>query len=470
MAQAPLPSDSLTSPTKLTLGAKLAFGAGDMGSGITSNLIAFSFLIFLTSAAGMKPLAAGTVLLIGKIWDAVNDPVIGYLSDRIHTRWGRRYPWMFLGALPFGFSFFLMWLVPDWSDSAKFWYYVFTSSLFQVFFTVVNLPYTTLTAELSQDYDERTELTAFRLASSLFGAIAALALGLGVTQVIEAEQQRYLVIGALCAVFSVLPIFWCIFGTYPYAKRQIQANPALALESDTNIPFLEQLKIVFTNRAFLFIVGIYMFAWLALQATASIIPFYVQYWMNLDSYFLAALLVQGVAIPMMFAVNLISKRVGKQGAFYIGVGSWLIVQMALFFLQPGQTAMLYVLCAAASFGVATAYVVPWAMLPDVIELDELRTGQRREGIFYAFMTLLQKFGLAGGLFLVGAALERSGFVSNAAEQSDSALTTIRLFMGPMPMILLIGALILTWFYPVTRHAHEAILLQLAERRQQEKRF
>ncbi|MBD2256466.1 MFS transporter [Pseudanabaena sp. FACHB-2040] len=460
------PTSPSPAPGKLSFRAKLAFGAGDMGAGMTSNLIAFSFLIFLTSAAGLDPLIAGTVLLIGKVWDAVNDPMVGYLSDRIHTRWGRRYPWMFLGALPFGLTFFLMWLVPDLGQTGKFWYYVLTSVLFQVFFTVVNLPYTTLTAELSQDYDERTELTAFRLASSLVGAIGALALGLVVTQFIAVEQQQYLALGGLCAVLSVLPIFWCIFGTYPFAKRQLQANPVLIEDPSTRIPFLAQLKIVFSNRAFLVIVGIYMFSWLALQATASIIPFYVTFWMGIDSYFLPALLVQGTAIPMMFVVNLISKRVGKQGAFYIGIGSWLIVQMGLFFLQPGQTAALYLLCMAASFGVATAYVVPWAMLPDVIELDELQTGQRREGIFYAFMTLLQKFGLALGLFLVGAALEGSGFVSEAVQQPDSALTAIRLFMGPLPMLMLIASMIIIRFYPITRHVHEEMLLKLAERRKQ----
>lgn len=466
MPQDPL-SDQFVNPTpapRLNLATKLAFGAGDMGSGMTSNLIAFSFLIFLTSVVGMEPLAAGMVLAIGKVWDAVNDPMVGYLSDRIHTPWGRRYPWMFLGAVPFGLTFFLMWLVPGLGSTGQFWYYVITSLLFQVFFTVVNLPYTTLTAELTTDYDERTELTSFRLASSLTGAISALALGLGVSQVITDPQQQYLVLGGLCSVLSVLPIFWCIFGTYPYARHQQKVNPILAEEVPTPLPLLEQLRIAFANRAFLFVVGIYMFAWLALQVTASIIPFYVTFWMGLPSYFVAALLIQGTAIPMMFFVNQISQRVGKQGAFYIGIGSWLIVQIALFFLQPGQVKAMYWLCVAASFGVATAYVVPWAMLPDVIELDELHTGQRREGIFYAFMTLLQKFGLAGGLFLVSLALETSGFVPAATQQPESALTAIRLFMGPMPMVLLIGALVLTRFYPLTREAHAALLLRLAERR------
>ncbi|MGF1570920.1 MAG: MFS transporter [Nodosilinea sp.] len=449
-------------PKPFSLAGKLAFGAGDIGPGMTANLLAFSFLIFLTTTAGLSPIAAGSVLAIGRVWDAVNDPFIGYLSDNTRTRWGRRYPWIILGAIPFGLTFFLTWVVPSWeNDTARFWYYVVMSLLFQVFYTVVNLPYTTLTAELSKNYDERTELTAFRLASSLFGAIAALGLGLIISNLIEDQRQQYLVLGGLCSILSVLPLLWCVVGTYPYAVQRGALQPAAT--DDATVPFLQQIKIVFSNRAFLFVVGIYLFAWLALQMTASIIPFYATFWMGLDSYFLVALLVQGTAIIMMYFVNLLSRRLGKQEIFYIGLGTWVIAQIALFFIQPGQVAALYLLCIVVSFGVATAYVVPWAMLPDVIELDELQTGQRREGVFYAFMTLLQKVGLALGLFLVSLALEVSGFVSETTQQPDSALLAIRIFIGPVPLVLLLVAMGLAWFYPINRQVHEEILLRLAER-------
>lgn len=455
------PPFSTAAPAKFSLWGKLAFGAGDIGPGMTANLLSFSFLIFLTTAAGLSPVAAGSVLAIGRIWDAFNDPFIGYLSDKTRTRWGRRYPWIVLGAIPFGVTFFLTWVVPDWGDTARFWYYVVMSLLFQVFYTVVNLPYTTLTAELTKDYDERTELTAFRLGSSLFGAIAALGLGLVITQVVADQRQQYLVLGGICAVLSVLPLLWCVWGTYPYAVQRNALQPADTDEAA--LPFLQQIRVVFSNRAFVFVVGIYLFAWLALQMTASIIPFYATFWMGLDSYFLAALLVQGTAIVMMVVVNYLSRRLGKQEVFYIGIGTWIIAQIALFFVQPGQVAALYLLCIVISFGVATAYVVPWAMLPDVIELDEIKTGQRREGIFYAFMTLLQKVGLALGLFLVSLALQFSGFVSEAAQQSDSALLAIRIFIGPVPMVLLAMSMLLTRFYPITRQMHQEMLLKLAER-------
>ena len=455
-------------PPKLTWSTKLAYGAGDMGAGLTSNLLAFSFLIFLTNVAGLEPVAAGTVLLIGKIWDAVNDPLVGILSDRTRTRWGRRYPWIALTAIPFGLTFYLNWVVPGFtSQTALFWYYVVASILFQVFFTTTNLPYSTLTAEMTEDYDERTELTSFRLSFSLIGAVSVLAMGLVVSNLVANPQQQYRILGLIGGGISMMTLFWCVFGTFPhYKNRAIYCGQPLDnAEMEDSDSFFQQLNIVFSNRPFLFVVGIYLFSWLALQITATIIPFYVTFWMGADDYFLAALLVQGTAIPMMAVCNLLSKRVGKKGLYFLGSGVWILVQIALFFLQSGQFGILYGLCLVASFGVATAYVVPWSILPDVIELDELNTGQRREGVFYAFMTLLQKIGLAVGIFLVSLALQTSGFITEATTQPASALLAIRFFMGPVPLILLIFGMVLAHFYPITKATHAETLLKLAERRQ-----
>ena len=139
-------------------------------------------------------------------------------------------------------------------------------------------------------------------------------------------------------------------------------------------------------------------------------------------------------------------------------------------MQPGQVGLMYLLGIMAGFGVSVAYLVPWSMMPDVIELDELQTGQRREGVFYGFMVLMQKFGLAFGLFLVGIALQASGFQENIPGQTelpiqpDTALTAIRVAVGPIPIICLVCGLFLTYFYPITREMHAEILLKLEERR------
>ncbi|MFM6454051.1 MAG: MFS transporter, partial [Planktothrix sp.] len=175
---------------------------------------------------------------------------------------------------------------------------------------------------------------------------------------------------------------------------------------------------------------------------------------------------------MLFVWNLVSQRYGKKVVYFMGMGLWIITQAGLFFLQPGQISLMYILAILAGCGVATAYLVPWSMIPDVIDLDELNTGQRREGVFYSFMVLLQKIGLAIGLFLVGQALEVAGFISTipgqpAPIQPDSALFAIRLAIGPLPTLVLMIGMVFAYLYPITQEVHADILLRLTERKDNE---
>lgn len=461
---------------KLRLSTKLAYGAGDMGAAITANILAFFLLFFFTNVAGLGAGLAGSILLISKIWDAVNDPVVGVWSDRTYSRrWGRRYPWMLYGAIPFGITFFLQWIVPRFSSDpginqwSLFWYYIVIALLFNTFYTMVNLPYTALTPELTQDYNERTSLNSFRFAFSIGGSILSVLLVIVIAAAIPDLNQQYLLIGAVCAILSVLPIYWCIWGTKDRVLRGGVEQPA---PPEANIPILEQLRIALSNRPFLYVIGIYLCSWLAVQLTASILKYFVINWMGYSDQVsnVVILAVQATALIMLFVWSAISRRVGKKAVYFMGMGVWIIAQAGLFFLQPGQLLLMYGLAILAGFGVSTAYLIPWSMLPDVIELDELQTGQRREGVFYAFIVLLQKVGLAIGLFLVGQTLEMAGFVEAipgqpVVPQPESALWAIRVAIGPLPTLFLVIGLVITYFYPITREVHAEILLKLRERKQ-----
>ncbi|NJR25088.1 MAG: MFS transporter [Richelia sp. CSU_2_1] len=468
----PPPSDSNNPATKkLSFSTKLAYGAGDLGPAITANVLVFFLLFFFTNVAGLAAGLASNILLIGKIWDAVNDPIVGVLSDRTSHPWGRRYPWMVYGAIPFGIFFFLQWIVPSQNPTILFWYYVVIAILFNTAYTAVNLPYTALTPELTQDYNERTSLNSFRFAFSIGGSILSLILAQIIFAAFKASPiEQYIVLGAICTVISVLPLYWCFFGTRQHVFSQRQENPILE-DASTSLPIKEQLRIAFNNRPFLYVIGIYLCSWLAVQLTASILPYFVIDWMKLPSstFTQAAIAVQGTALAMLFVWNKVSERYGKKAVYFMGMSLWMIAQAGLFFLQPGQVALMYVLAVMAGVGVSTAYLVPWSMIPDVIELDELQTGERREGIFYAFMVLLQKIGLALGLWLVGQALEVAGFLPTVPGQPppvqpDSALLAIRVAIGPLPTIALILGMILAYFYPITREVHAEILLKLRERK------
>lgn len=182
------------------------------------------------------------------------------------------------------------------------------------------------------------------------------------------------------------------------------------------------------------------------------------------------ILIQGTALLMLFVWSKLSIKLGKKVVFFLGTCLWIIAQLGLYLLQPGQLNLMLGLAVLAGAGLSTAYLIPWSMIPDVTDLDELNTGKRREGIFYAFMVLVQKLGLAIGLFLLGIMLERSGFVQATAcapppLQPDSALEAIRIAIAPIPAILLLVSLLLAYFYPLSQEAHTVILLRLQEQRQ-----
>ncbi len=324
---------------KLDFKTKLAYGAGDLGPAITANISIFFLLVFFTNVAGIPAGLAGSILMIGKIWDAVNDPMVGLLTDKTKSRrWGRRLPWIFYGAIPFGIFFFLQWIVPQFSAEQSnniwplFWYYVAIGVMSQVFYTVVNLPYTAMTPELTQDYDERTSLNSFRFTFSIGGSILSLILAKIVFSQIADRQQQFIVLAAICTVISVLSLYWCVFGT----RDRILAFEAkrIQLEEPASIPIGEQLKIVFTNRPFLFVIGIYLFSWLGVQVTASIIPYFVVNCMRLQESDVPTVMiaVQGTALVMLFVWGALSKKVGKKVVYFMGMSLWIIAAAGLYFL------------------------------------------------------------------------------------------------------------------------------------------
>ncbi|WP_298819483.1 MFS transporter [Chloroflexus sp.] len=459
---------------RLPLATRLAFGAGDLGPAIATIVASFFQLYFLTTIAGLPPGLAGTILLIVKIWDAVNDPIIGWLTDKTQTRWGRRRPWLLFGAAPFGLLFFLQWVVPPFDITSKFIYYLVIALLFDTAFTVVNVPYTALTPELTRDYDERTALNSYRFAFSIGGSLLGGILHQIIVGQFSDQQTGYLVSGAVVGVLIAVPFLWCFFGT----RERYEPEPGT---EELSLP--DQIRYVFKNRPFLFVVGIYMFSWLAVQVTSSVLTFFIVFWLGSVPQFPASAFgltfasandlipimlfaVQGSALIFLFVWSAVSRRIGKKAVYMIGSLIWIAVQAFLFFLQPEQITLAIVLGVIAGAGVATAYLIPWSMMPDVIELDELETGQRREGMFYGFMVLLQKMGLALGLFLVGLALQFAGFneTLQPGQQPESALLAIRLLIGPLPTVILICGMILTAFYPITKTSHTATLERLAARR------
>lgn len=458
-------------PQPLNFWTKFAFGAGDLGPAVTANVMVFFLMFFFTEAAGMPSALAGRVLMVGKISDALNDPLIGVFSDRTRSkRWGRRYPWILWGGIPFGVFFFLQWLVPTQNLTGLFFYYLAIAICFNLAYTAVNLPYTALTPDLTEDYNERTSLNSFRFAFSIGGSILSLVLAQVIFSLVDDIQQRYWILGLLCTLISVPPLYLCVWGTYRRAmaaERRSAAAPPPA-----TIPLRQQWAIALSNRPFLYVIGIYLSSWLAVQLTASLLPYFVTSYMGLpESVFpTVALAIQGTALTLLFVWSRLSAKLGKKVVYCLGTGIWVIAMIGMVLVQPGQTGLLYAIAILAGFGVSTAYLIPWSMLPDTIDLDELNTGQRREGVFYAFMVFLQKMGLALGLWLAGEMLGWAGYIERVPGeaipvQPASAITAIHLAVSALPIVFLALGIWLTSRYPISREVHAEILLKLdAQRR------
>jgi GPH family glycoside/pentoside/hexuronide:cation symporter len=450
---------------KLSFGTKLAYGSGDLGVAISASLRAFFLLFFFTDVARLDPAWAGAIVLINRIWDAFNDPLIGWLSDRTVTRWGRRRPWILAGALPFGLTFFLLWVVPPFGDTGKFIYYVIVTLLLDTAFTIVNVPYTALTPELTRDYDERTSLNSFRFAFSVGGALVSLVLHPIIVGRFADPRTGYLVSGLIWAVISTIPCF-IIFFAIRERPESMEQRP------DSSTPLLEQIRIAVANRPYRYIIGLYLTSWLALQLVSTVLIYYLTYYMRApEKVPLTLLAVQGTCFIFLFIWSAVSRRYEKQIVYIMGASLWIVVQLTLFFLHPNQVNLVTPLAILAGAGVAVAYLGPWAMMPDIMEVDELQTGQRREGIFYGLMVLLQKTGIGLAIFGVSVALDAAGYIKPTDAvtfpvQPESALTAIRIFIGPVPAAILLCSLVIAYLYPITREYHQRIRAELAARQSQ----
>lgn len=451
----------------LDLKTKLGYGVGELSKEIPGSILVFFLLFFFTDVVGLSPGLAGSVLLIGKVWDAVNDPLVGWLSDRTQSRWGRRFPWMLWGAVPLGISFWMLWLLPPLrSQGQLFIYYTSVLFFFYAALTAVAIPHSTLAAELTQTYNERTQLASFKSAFSIGSSIVGLIIAQIIFATVTDLGQRYALLGGISGMIVIVSVYGCVWAT---CNRfwQLQ-NKRVRVASISPQSLGQQLRLILNLRPFLDLMGVYFCSWVALQATAVILPYFVLNWMGLpDQHFTQMVLtVQGTALLMMFFWSPIGQRIGKRATYCWGIPLTVAAQAGLFSLNPGQVGWMYALAVIAGIGLSTAYLIPWSMLPDVIDLDELQTGQRREGIFCGLMVQLQKLGTALSIFLVGKILEGAGYVSQshgnelALTQPDTALTAIRWLIGPLPAMILLTGICFAARYPITRQVHNDILLKL----------
>lgn len=444
---------------RLPLRTKLLFSTGDLSTSIPLAVLMFFQLYFLTDVAGLRPDYAGWAIGASRLWDAVNDPLFGLLSDRIRTRWGRRRVLLLFGALPLGLFFMLMWIVPALD---QFWmavYYALTFILFDTAFTIVHVGYNSLTPEMTSDYDERSSLNGYRMAFSITGTLGAIILATVLGWSITDTRLLYLLLGIGLGIVSILP---------PLVVFSItRERPADELPMP--LPLGQALRQTLGNQPFRMVMGLYLLSWTTASIVAAVLIYFANYYLRIpeqSNYFV--LVAQGSAILFIPIVVRVSQRLDKRRAFIFGSLSWVVVLLGISAIAADQAGLAYLLAALAGFGIATAYVVPWSMVPDVVEYDEIRSGQRREGSYYAFASFFQKLATGLALWGMGQALSLTGYITPLPSgplpvQPVAAINAIRVFTGPIPAILLFLAVLCAWGYPITRESHQATLQELANR-------
>jgi GPH family glycoside/pentoside/hexuronide:cation symporter len=437
---------------------KLAYGAGDFGFSFTDTALGVLFAIFLVDVVGLAPRLAALAVFIGKSWDYINDPIIGYIADRTRTRWGRRRPYLLFGFIPFGLGFAMLWWRPPFENPLAITaYYAAAYFFYDTMVTITSMPYLALTPELTQDYDERTSLTSYRMAFSLFGGLVAFIVPLMIIGTMRPENSaKVFRMGLIFAVASALPILITFFGTREKKEYEYQKQPGLR----------ESLKAARNNRPFIFAAGIFLFTWTAIEIIQNMLLFFLKYRMKLEaeSDIVAGAVFITALIVLPFWVWA-SQKTNKRKSYIYGMIFLSVVMLTLIFIDPslGFNVVLG-LAILAGVGISAVHVLTWAMIPDAVEVDELQSGARHEGVFYALVSLFKKVASSISIPLTLLVLDWSGFASNAPQQSESAIWAIRILIGPVPSVLLLGGIAFAIYYPLSRESHAETRAKIAARR------
>ncbi len=460
---------------ELSLHIRAIYGLGDFGTSAATTARTLFWFIFLTNVVGMRAAWVGVILLVGRLWDSINDPLVGTLSDRVNTRWGRRRPFLLIFALPFGFLFTLTFVVPPFaSDIGKAIYFIFAFLLFDTAYTLINVPYSALAPELSGDYDERSSLAGWRIAASILATLVTGALFILLAEDVFAPRFGGIPAG-LGPGFAVTAAIWGIMLVVPpLLLFAAVREPAHHKAVTTPIRPVQTFKEVFANRPFRLAASIYLLSFAAVDVVLLIFVRYLIDYVRVDPGFENLLLgtLLGVALVSMPLNVLLMRRLGKRTTYIATMCYFIVVLLIVGLVQPGGQNWMLFAAVLAGLGYGAASAVPWAIVADVVEADELAHGERREGIYFGYLVFFRKLAGALSAFVVSILLDRAGYLSSTTgtlplPQPESALQMMRFVVSVVPAVLFSLAVLVAWRYPLTRDAYNEIRRQLQERRDQE---
>lgn len=435
---------------RIPLGVKIAYGAAEGSSSLIFTTLGIYFLPFLTDVVGIGPSIGGSILFAAVMWDAITDPVMGIISDRTRSRFGRRRPYLVGAAIPFGITFWLLFSTPCLDRTALVIYYLAMALLLHTAITIIDIPYTALAPEMTRDYDERTSLVSYRVVWSQITSTIGAAVPLLIVERFSDPKTGWSVTGAVFGAACIFPILLTWRFTRGWERHAEETEP---------LRFRDMLGALLGNRSFRYVAGIYLFSITSVYVISAMAIYFLEYYIGFSEkeisvFFLFFFICTLAWVP---GITVASNRLGKRNAFILFMGLWALAYgVGNFLIKPGQILMVYLISVFGAAGAGSTFQLCWAMIPDVVEVDEFKTGRRREGLYYGVAIFLLKVGSAFALLIVGHALERIGYVPEAA-QPPAVLLGLRILFGPMVAGMLVISIILAYFLPMTRDRHKALL-------------
>lgn len=475
------PADVAAAARRAPLGARFKFfyGAGALVEGTTTAAMTYFLLFYLTSVCGLSGTAAGTALLIGLLIDAVADPLIGLLSDNTRSRLGRRYPYMLFGTIPLAIAFALLFSIPSsLSGVALLAYATLCALVVRIGQSIFNLPYVAVGAEVSDDYQERSSIVAYRISFAMLGTFAAIALGLGLFMAGQEglnDRGAYIPFAWTCAALVAVGGFAAAFATRGVAVRLHAATPS---EGPLLSAFVRELRDVFRNRSFMAIFGAVL-AFFVAQGMAGALAIHLnRYFWQLSTDAVQLILIGATLGPFIGAplAALLARRFDKKT---LAIASFLLFVVAQFWppvarisgLMPFTggwlTGILFVNAVAGGVGLIGAAIGGQSMMADAADEHEHRFGVRREGLFFSGFSLAGKAATGLGGFLAGVALDLIAFPTGAEASQPLSADVIRnlgFVSGPLPAMITLVAPLALAAYTLTRERHAEILTELDHRR------
>ncbi|XP_071502775.1 sodium-dependent lysophosphatidylcholine symporter 1-like [Diadema antillarum] len=453
------------SSNRLILRHKVCYGLGSMPYQLTNTVVGFYISVFLLDTAQITPASASAVIFAGRIWDAITDPFVGYVVMKSDTRFGKLKPWMVFGSLFASVTYFFLWYVPDFTENGYLlaWYLLFYCA-FQTALSFYHMPYTTLTMYLSEDQLERDSATFFRMTCEVMAnVIGNLVMGQSVAgftrgydgpncengslnatsdpDYLEREKLGYSVGALTISVIILLSASSALFGT---KEKKIKKK-----DREDEMDFGAGVRKVLTFKPYVMLMLAFVFLMLAGMTAQGSFALFYKYVMHIDDYQTFILLIMVFGVLLIPIWNQIMLRFGKKPAFLIGGFLFLPLFIVHGVLPEGYDWVLYLTCILAGNMLAVIMLLPWSMVPDVIDDFLLKTDNTYEAVFYAFFVMFMKFGTGFALAISNLALGAAGYVAAACEQPSSVTFTLRLLVSAVPLGISLIGLVFVFFYPIT---------------------